>query len=146
MVTLSRDRRADGAPNRRVGRSQGPFIRFLLVGGANTAFSFLIFRIVLVSLGRRPGAPAVAQACAYLVGILTGYVAHSRLTFQHQGAIVSQLPRFVAINAALLGGSFVSTDQLVTRGHLPINAAWAATTVVATIASFLLQRSLVFST
>jgi putative flippase GtrA len=122
-----------------------PGVRFLVVGGANTVLSFVVFRVALHLLGGRSGAPAAAQAMSYLVGVAVGYVAHRRLTFQSDGEVRRQLPRFLVVNAGMLAFTTVGIQLLVGQGGLPPTLTWIAVTGVATLVSFQLQRRVVFA-
>ncbi len=122
-----------------------PAVRFVLIGGGNTALSFVVFQTVLRLLGRRAGAPALAQALGYLVGMGVGYAAHRRVTFRSDGEVGRQLPRFVAVNATLLAFTTVALEILVARAGFPASASWLGVMIASTLANFELQRRFVFA-
>jgi putative flippase GtrA len=67
------------------------FVKFLLVGGVNTAFGYGVF-IVSLWLGMHY---AVAAAVATVLGVLFNFKSTGKIVFQNQGN--RQLPRFVSV-------------------------------------------------
>lgn len=122
-----------------------PSVRFLFVGGANTALCFAVFRGALHALGGRPAAPAFAQGLSYLVGVTVGYVAHRRLTFRSAGEVSRQLPRFLAVHAGMLVSTTTVIQLLVGHANLPPTLTWVAVTGAATLVNFQIQRRVVFA-
>lgn len=62
------------------------FIRFLLVGAANTLFSYLLFLLLLVYMNYLP-----AYSIAYCAGILFSYFLNVRFVFRQQVSLASFL-------------------------------------------------------
>ena len=121
-----------------------PVVRFLIVGGLNTALAFAIFRGLLRLFGDRPAMAWVAQATAYALCVGTSYAMNSRWTFRSGGAHGRQIPRFLAAH----GGSLALSSALVQIGVTTLGIAptvcWLLVTAVTTVTNFLLQRFWVF--
>jgi putative flippase GtrA len=82
------------------------FVRFLMVGGACTAFHYLVL-IGLVHLG---WAAVPASSLGFSLSAVLNYALNRRLTFRSDAAHRRAVPRFalvalsgLALNAALLG-------------------------------------------
>jgi putative flippase GtrA len=94
-----------GEPNVRTASSLRQLAVFVIVGGTNTAITYLIYA-ALVCLGLHYN---VALALDYVVGTAFGYFLHRRWTFGHSGRHAESLSKFVAscigvffLNLALL--------------------------------------------
>lgn len=84
--------------------TQRQFGRFLLVGGANTVLSFVVYRLLLV-----PGTPyALAAPLAFAAGAVNGYVFNRRWTFGARDSVRARL-LYLAVQAVGAG----STSLLV---------------------------------
>lgn len=121
-------------------------IRFLLVGGANTALGFCTFRLALRALGDRPAASGLAQAISYAIGFCISYALNRRWTFSAAGGAHRRaFPRFVA---AQLGALALSTSLIqigVLRAGLRPTISWVLATGIVTVVNFTTQRFWVFS-
>jgi putative flippase GtrA len=122
----------------------GTVVRFLVSGGLNTAATFLLFRVLLHLVGRRPGAPAVAQATAYAVGIALSFALNRGWTFRAQGR-PGQLPRFIAAHLGSLTASAALMELGVTHAGLSPTVCWLLLVGPITAVNFTLQRYWVFA-
>ena len=59
------------------------FVRFLLVGGLNTAFGYVLFGAIYLLTGR----PTVAVVIATIVGVVFNFFSTGRLVFAYRGAL-----------------------------------------------------------
>lgn len=121
-----------------------PIVRYLIAGGANTTFGFLLFRGLLHLLKDRPSAVWIAQSTAYMACVIVGYTVHHAWTFRSDGPHGRQVPRFAA---AHLGNAVLSSALMqvgVAVLHLPLVAWWVLVAGVTTAVNFVLQRSWVF--
>ena len=72
------------------------FLKFLVVGVANTAFGFAVYAVLL----RLFGLPwQWALALSYVLGVLWNFVTHGRIVFGTQG--IRRLPAYVLAYVAL---------------------------------------------
>lgn len=114
-------------------------LRFLVVGGANTLGSYLLYCLLLRWIGAQQ-----AWLASYAVGMLVGYVGHSRLVFGSElrprralGYVVLQLLMYLLSSAILALG--------LNRGLDPRVAA-AFTFAFTVPISFVLSRRLLAAT
>lgn len=116
---------------------RGQVFRFLVVGSANTAFSYSIY-----SLGIYFGLRYyLASLIALILGILLSFVTQGRLVF---GAnLKGRFWIFVAVWAALYLVNIAAIGILSTFG---VNYYWAgfAALIPTTLLSFYLQKTFVF--
>ena len=120
-------------------------LRFLAVGGFNTALSYVLFRALLRTLGDRPSAAGLAQALSYGAGVGLSYAANRAWTFRSASAHGRALPRFLAAQLASLALSTVVVQAAVAGAGMRPTLAWVLATGVTTVANFVVQRYWVFS-
>lgn len=96
-----------------------PEIRFLIVGGLNTAVGLVAFALlylwwgdVLHYLG--------ALIIAYTIGSALGFVLHRRFVFRVRGRVLLDLVRFVGVQAASLALNSLLLPVLVEVVGLPV--------------------------
>lgn len=113
------------------------FLRFLVVGGLNTAFAYGSYAALLAL-----GWPyAAASAGSLLLGLLFSFFTQGRLVFGN--GELRQLPRFVACWLLLYALNVGVIAGLVRLGLGPY-AAGALALVPMAVGSYLVQRHLVF--
>jgi putative flippase GtrA len=116
------------------------FIRFALVGVANTVLTLLVFA-VLTHVGV---AADTASGLAFAAGAANGYLFNRRWTFHAQGGAAT-LARYVGVQGAgavlSAGGVALVTSDLDVR-HL---AAECLVIPVITLLTYTLSRRLVFA-
>lgn len=113
------------------------FLRFLLVGGLNTAFGFAVYA-VLIRLGLHYSA---AAALATVLGVLFNFRTYGSLVFG--GARARRLPRFVAVYATLYLVNVVGIGALVHAGASSLLAGLVLLLPVAAL-GYLLNARFVF--
>jgi putative flippase GtrA len=120
------------------------FIRFLLVGAANTAVGFGVILALQFGLG---AGPHLANAGGYAVGLIVSFALNRRFVFGRGGPTGRAATRFAA--AAL--GAFalnqlvlLGAGRLFGPGALPAAAAQAMAVASYTAALFALCRWWVF--
>lgn len=119
--------------------------RYLVVGGANTVLSYVVFRGAFAALRQVPNRAAIAQAISYAIGITIGFLAHSAVTFQVERRSREQLFRYVVVQVVCMVTSAMLVQLLIEHAHLPPTAAWVLVTGFITVANFVLQRMWVFA-
>jgi putative flippase GtrA len=113
------------------------FVRFLVVGVANTAFSYGVYASLLYL-----GLPyAWANLGALLVGIAFGFITQGRLVFGNKDNRL--FGRYVFFWACIWVVNVLLIKVFI---HLGLNAYWAGALalVPVVITSYLVQRLLVF--
>ena len=116
-------------------RQQLPALgRFVLVGVANTAVYYVVYRALLLGLHYLP-----AHLIAYAVGMLFSFLANSLFTFRVRPTWrrLAAFPLTTAVNFLLVTGGSVA---LVELGWLDDRWAPLVMTVLAIPATFLLTR------
>ena len=110
-------------------------VRFLLVGGVNTALAYGLFVLFYLVLGDSIGHFG-SLALSYLIATLVAFVLHRRFTFRASGRMLLDFVRFesvyvvmFAVNAA---GLLLLVDVL---GWAPV-VAQALLVVVTTVISY----------
>jgi putative flippase GtrA len=125
------------APLIAVPRLNRQFLRFLVVGVANTAFSYGVYAgLLYLGFDYR-----LANLCAFVLGLLVSFRTQGALVFrQTEGR---RFPRYV-LGWALMFGFNIGVIALLLRTGM--NAYWAGAValVPVTIVSYLLQRYWVF--
>jgi putative flippase GtrA len=112
------------------------WIRFGLVGGINTAFSYGIYAACIYA-----GAGyAAASAVSMIAGVLFNYRTTGGLVFRRAGA---SLPRFVACYAIVYGFSVALLAQMDALGIDPYLSGLLVAAPAAAL-SYLLLKLLVF--
>ena len=108
------------------------FARFVVVGAANTALSYAIYLLLLLSVDYR-----IAYTVAYVAGLVVGYLAQARLVFGARlGArsAVAYLATYAAMYLASVLMLWIAVDLL----GVPKPWAMLAALCVTVPASFLL--------
>ncbi len=115
------------------------FIRFLAVGGLNTAFGYAIFALLSWL-----GLPyPIAIALATIIGVAFNYQSIRRLVFSDADS--SRIWKFGLVYLFLYGVNVLLTGQMLRLG-LSVYLANALLLVPIALMSFILQRKFVFST
>ena len=135
---------------RRDGGGAGPrplavtFIRFLLVGAANTGVGFGVILALQFGLG---ASPHLANAGGYAVGLIVSFTLNRRFVFARGGPAGRTAARFGAAALAAFGvnqGVLWVADRLLGPGSLAAVAAQALAAASYTATLFALCRGWVF--
>lgn len=112
-------------------------VKFLLVGGVNTAFSYAIYAIALYA-----GLPyALANLCALLIGILFSFRMQGALVFGNRDG--SLIWRFAAAWGVIYVFN-IGLIALLLRVGLNAYVAGAAALPFTSVLSYFVQKRLVF--
>lgn len=93
-------------------------LRFLIVGGINTAFGLAVYPVLLVAL--RPlgigymGALFVAQA----VSLAFAYTTQKRWVFRTRGDVLNEFARFSSFYLGIFAANWLALPLLVEVAHL----------------------------
>ncbi len=112
------------------------FLRFLAVGGLNTAFGYAVYA-VLVLFGLSPQA---ALALAFCVGVIWNFFTHARLVFGARG--FRRLPAYVAVYVAIYAVNSVLLARVMALGLHPLVAQAGLALVMALLSYALIKAVL----
>ncbi len=110
------------------------FARFIVVGAANTVFSYLVYLLLLQVIDYR-----LAYTVAYVVGLATGYWANARFVFGAAPDARSALGYLLSYGATYVV-SLAVLWLAVARAGLPRPFAMLAALAVAVPVSYVLLR------
>jgi len=124
-----------------------PFVRFVVVGGANFVVSFAAFygSFHFLPLGTAGGRGAVANVLAYGAGMLNSFVLNRAWTFRAEGRVGVHAWRFALLNAATLAASTAIVYLLVDRAGYPALAVWLPLTLAILAAHYLGMKHWAFT-
>ena len=130
----------------RARRSQlfGQLIRFGLVGGFVTALGAGVY--VVAAYAGVP--PLLANVLAYVVGMATGYVLHSRVSFRGHNSSASagrRTARFVTVSLISLGMNSLFVWAMTGPLQLPLWSPVLPMLFVTPLVTFALNRRWVFA-
>ena len=118
----------------------GEAVRFGLVGLGATFLYIALFWLLDSELGL---IPAVSATFASIISIVASYSGHYFFTFRHSGGHFRSMTRFLAMSATLITANSVLVE-IVDRYFTFKSAPFIATCIFYPLASFLLNRTLVF--
>jgi putative flippase GtrA len=116
------------------------FVRYLVVGVANTALSFLVYRLLLLV-----GTPyVVAAPLAFIAGVINGYVFNRRWTYGAADSTRARVLYFVfgVLGAAATSGLVLLVVQAADVGR---GEAYLVAVPPVTVATFLANRFWTFA-
>lgn len=111
-------------------------IRFLLVGGFNTAFGYFVFVVVQATLGHWIGYIGSLYT-SHVLASLVAFVLHRRLVFRVSGNLVIDFLRFQSVYLVSLAVNTIMLPFLVEILGWNIYLSQAVIVVVTVTASFL---------
>ncbi|MEP6842914.1 MAG: GtrA family protein [Pseudolysinimonas sp.] len=114
-------------------------VRFLLVGGVNTAVGYGLFVVIELSIGRWIGYLG-SLYLSYALAVTLAFVLHRRLTFRAHttgGSALVDFARFCSVYVVALAVNTIGLPLLVEVGHLPPIGAQAIMVVATTLISYL---------
>jgi putative flippase GtrA len=99
-------------------------LRFLVVGGINTAFSYAVFALLVVTLEHRIHY-TILLVITHVISVLFAYGLHRRLVFRVQGNVLGDLMRYWSVHLSALGVNLVTLPLLVAVVGLGVLVAQA---------------------
>jgi putative flippase GtrA len=118
-------------------------VRFVLVGGVNSVFGFLVFAGLQATLGLHVHY-LVVLAVAQVIAVFEAYVMQRWLVFRAVGRWWRDLVRFAMVYTGALVANFVALPFLVEVLHVPVTPAQGIVMVATALGSFLVHRSFTF--
>ena len=110
-------------------------VRYLVVGGWNTLFGYLIFAVLQLTVGHIIGYMAVL-VIAQVIGILNAYLCYRAWVFQVKGNWWLDLIRFSTVYWIVFGVNLVALPLMVSVLGMNVLVAQAIFLVVTVIASY----------
>ncbi len=119
-------------------------IAYVLVGGWNTAFGYLVFSVFWWLFGAMLPYFAVLVA-SYVVTVVNAYVCYRVFVFRSKASVRREFPRFLLVYGVTLIANLVAFPALVTWLDLSGYAAQALFTVFVVIVSYIANRNFAFT-
>ncbi|MDR3242066.1 MAG: GtrA family protein [Lactobacillaceae bacterium] len=110
--------------------------RFLMVGGFNTVFGFLIFTGITLSLKHIQHGYMIALVISQIVSLFFAFFLHRYVTFRVKGHIVKDFIRFTLVNLVSYVINLIVLPILVNVWNINPIVAQFAILVVTTVISF----------
>lgn len=120
-------------------------VRFLLVGGTNTAVGYLVYSALTLWVfpGLRFGY-LISLAISYAVAIVLAFVLYRRFVFKVTGNVVQDFLRFVTVYLLAIGVNAVLLPFFVEVLHVHPLLAQLIVLVITTLMSFVGHRTFSF--
>lgn len=110
-------------------------VLFLLVGGVNTAFSTVLFAVLVILFG--PGTPSsVSLTIAWVVSLVGVFFVYRKLVFRVQGHTLRDLVRFASVNLVSLLLNVFALTLLADVAGLPAIPVQLAITCVVVVFNY----------
>lgn len=93
-------------------------IRFLVVGGFNTAFGFLIFTSITLMLKHVPHGYMIGLIVSQFVSNFVAFYLHRKVTFKAKGHAMTDFIRFTMVNAVSYLINLIVLPLLVNVTHM----------------------------
>jgi putative flippase GtrA len=119
------------------------FVRFLIVGAANTLLGYGVIIFLSVHVG---ASPILANICGYAVGGACGYILHRGFTFSSRQMHMSAVPRFALTWALCYLLNVVVLLVCLNSLKLPAALSQALSVCVYTLAFYVVSRNFTFRT
>jgi putative flippase GtrA len=132
-----------GAASSLVARGGKP-LRFLIVGGLNTALGLTIYPLMLWTVPWLHVHYMVALLIAQAVATLFAFMTYKLLVFQTQGRTGRELVRFLAFYLANYAVNWAALPFLVEVAHLPPIIAQVGFTVTIAVLSWFWHNRVTF--
>jgi len=87
-----------------------PFVRFLIVGAANTGWGYLLIFSFMYFLG---WAPELSNAAGYAIAFGTAFLFHRGYTFQSDGHLAGEFGRYCAVFAVAFAVNLAALYAMV---------------------------------
>lgn len=125
-------------------RVADPRVRFLMVGAANTAWAYVLFAALQLTVGQ-VAHYLVVLLLSHVLSVLTAFAMYRRFVFHVRGGILRDLARFWSLNLGLLALNAALLPPLVDLVGLPVLLAQASLVVVTAATSYWGHRSFSFA-
>ncbi len=126
-MTATPDLRPAEAPGQAGDRRRS--LRFLIVGGINTAFGLSVFPALVWLLGQRHY--LVALAISQVTSLLLAFTLHKLFVFRSHGRLLVEFVRFASFYVGVYAVNWAMLPFLVEVAHVPpIFAQWGFAAVV----------------
>lgn len=121
-------------------------VRFLLVGGLNTAFGYALFVILELSIGHRIGY-LLSLYLAYVIAVVVGFLMHRHFTYRVTGTgnVLLDLARFAGVSLVSLAVNTAALPLLVELAGLNPIPAQAIIVVATTLVNYFGHKLFSFS-
>jgi glycosyltransferase involved in cell wall biosynthesis len=118
-------------------------IKYLIVGGWNTLFGYLVFSGIFFLLGAKVGSAPVLIA-SYILGVLNNYWCYKIFVFKSKGMFVREFPRFAIVYVVVLAVNLVVFPWLTKTLGLNAYVSQAMFSVVVIITTYIVNKRFSF--
>jgi putative flippase GtrA len=118
-------------------------VRFLIVGGLNTAVGYALFVALQLAAGDELGYLGVLLI-SHVISVLFAFVMHRRIVFRVQGNVLVDLVRFWSVYATTIAVNAAALPLLVEVAGLPVIAAQTVFLVVSVAATYVAHKRFSF--
>jgi putative flippase GtrA len=120
-------------------------VRFLLVGGINTALGFFTYTaLVLWVFAAVPFGYILSVVVSYAISITVAFVLYRRFVFRVTGHVVRDYVRFVSVYLVSIGINLALLPLFVEVLRMPPVLAQAIVLIITTLVSFFGHKSFSF--
>lgn len=116
------------------------FVRFVLVGVANSALGYALIYIFMYFMSL---SPALSNALGYGFGLIFSYLLHRLYTFRSRNPKRSEVSRFILVFALAYGANYATLRSLLALGFNPYLSQIPAGAIYV-LTSYLLGKVFVF--
>ncbi|MBV9594516.1 MAG: GtrA family protein [Actinobacteria bacterium] len=118
-------------------------LRFVVIGGINTAFAFLVFAVLEYTIGHHVFY-MVVLLITHLLGVLEAFTLYRLFVFRVKGNLIVDLLRFESVNLGALAVNAALLPLLVEVGHLHVVLAQLIVLAVVTTGTYLAHKHFSF--
>lgn len=118
-------------------------VLFLIAGAFNTAFAFVVFALLEVTIGHATGYLTVLLV-AHVLGVLEAFCVYRWMVFKVRGNVLQDLVRFESVYLVALAVNAALLPLCVELVRMPVLLAQATIVVVTSLISFFGHRSFSF--
>jgi putative flippase GtrA len=111
-------------------------LRFLVVGGVNTAFAYGVFAALVVTLEHRIHY-TILLVITHVISVLFAYALHRRIVFRVRGNVLRDLVKYWSVHLSALAVNLVTLPFLVAVVGLGVLVAQAASIGFTAVVSYL---------
>ncbi len=122
----------------------GKLLRFLVVGGLNTAFGLALYPILLIASAWLHRHYLVALGISQAICLCFAFVMYKLTVFRTRGQVAREAGTFVSFYAVSYAVNWVALPLLVEAAHLSPIVAQVGFTVVIVAASYLWHNNVTF--
>jgi len=119
-------------------------IRYLVIGGWNTLFSYAMF-FISHQLLSPPLTLREALTCSWIVGVTQAFITQRTLVWRSKERIHAEFAKFIVVSIAQFAVNIVALTVAVERLHLPVLASQLVITMIIIACTYYAMREWTFT-